>query len=307
LAGVDDATRHGALRLRRTDGPRDYVDDRDRKVPPFSALRELEHVANMLEREDADDRPELVQWLSQLVAPGSSLGGTRPKASFLAEDGSLWIAKFPTSDDRYDQGAWEQLASILARSAGIDVPDSRLVRLGSRHRTFAARRFDRAGTSRRLYASAMTLAGRTDGEQASYLDIAEAIQLRGAADQIAEQLAELYRRVAFSILVANRDDHLRNHGVLREATGWALSPAFDINPSPYKVDHALAIDEADPAPSVGNLRSTREFYRLTEDDALAIEAEVRTSVKAWAAVADALGIPRAEQQQLGALVDADRA
>jgi serine/threonine-protein kinase HipA len=306
LAGVDDSTRQGAIRLRRTDGPREYTDDRARSVPPFSRLRDLQDMANKLEQHEDDDAHELAQWLSQLVAPGSSLGGTRPKASFLEEDGSLWIAKFPSNEDRYDQGAWEHLASVLARRAGILMPESRLVRLGPRHRTFTAKRFDREAGSRRLYASAMSLLCRDDGEQASYLEIAEALQLRGAADRIAEQLAHLYRRIAFSVLVGNRDDHLRNHGFLREAKGWVLSPAFDINPNPDKTDHALTIDEADPTPSVRSLRATREYYRLTEERARAIEGEVRAAVRPWAEVAEGIGIPRAEIQRLAAVLDADR-
>jgi len=305
LAGVDDSTRHGAMRLRRTDGVRQYADDRARSVPPFSRLRELQDLANRLEQHDVHDTDEVAQWLSQLVAPGSSLGGTRPKASFSAEDGSLWIAKFPSNEDRHEQGAWEHLASVLARRAGILMPESRLVRLGLRHRTFTARRFDRETGSRRLYVSAMTLLCRNDGEQASYLEVAEALQLRGAADRIAEQLAQLYRRIVFSILVGNRDDHLRNHGFLREANGWVLSPAFDINPNPHKTHHALAIDEADPTPSVRSLRSTRGLYRLTEERALAIETEVRAAVRPWAGVAEDLGISRAELQRLAAVLDAD--
>lgn len=306
LVGVDDTTRHGALRLRRTDESRAYVDDRDRSVPPLSRLRELEELSRKFERDDADEQPELARWLSQLVAPGSSLGGARPKASFLAEDESLWLAKFPSNDDRYDQGAWEQLAATIAIDAGVRMSESRLLRLGPRHRTFAAKRFDREAGSRRHYASAMTLLCRSDGDRASYLEIAEAIQLRGAPDQIEAQLAQLYRRIALSILVGNRDDHLRNHGFIRQPSGWILCPAFDINPNPHKVDHALAIDEADPSPSLVNLRSTRAFYRLTDEDALAIENEVRAAVRPWTTVAEKLGIAHNEQRQLATIIDPDR-
>ena len=306
LAGVTDSTRHGAIRLRSLAGTPRYVDDRERGVPPFSRLRELEALASKFERDALSDEHELAQWLSQLVAPGSSLGGARPKASFLADDESLWIAKFPSTDDRYDQGAWEYLACDLARRAGIRTPESRLLRLGSRYRTFATKRFDREAGSRRLYASAMSLLCQADGVEASYLEIAEAIQLRGVAERIEEELAQLYRRIAFSILIGNRDDHLRNHGFLRETTGWALCPAFDLNPNPYKTHHALAIDEADPTPSVDTLRSTREYYRLSQEAAQAIETEVRSAVRSWQEVATDLQIPRSEQHQLGAIIDPDR-
>lgn len=306
LVGVDDATRHGALRLRSVDDPSRFHDDRDQAVPPFSRLRELQAFATKLEQGGDGTPAELNRWLSQLVAPGSSLGGARPKATFLAEDGSLWIAKFPANGDRYDQGAWEHLTLDLARRAGVQTPRSQLLSLGPRHRTFAARRFDRESGSRRLYASAMTLLLRNDGEDASYIDIAEALQLQGAADRIDQQLAQLYRRIVFHVLVGNRDDHLRNHGFLREPQGWVLSPAFDINPSPYKSVHALAIDEADPTPSVANLHATRDLYRLTDEDARDIEVEVRAAVRAWPELAAAHQIVRSEQGQLAAIIDPDR-
>lgn len=304
LAGVDDTTRHGALRLRTTEDPAAYVDDRDRSVPPFSRLRELQALAARLER--GDDAPELERWLSQLVAPGSSLGGAQPKASFLAEDGSLWLAKFPSTQDRHDQGAWEYLASVLAGRAGVEMPRSRLLELGPRYRTFAAERFDRVDGSRRLYASAMTLLGHEDGDAASYVDVAEAIQLHGASERIAAELAQLYRRIVFSILIANRDDHLRNHGFLRTPTGWALSPAFDISPNPDKSNHALAIDETDSTPSLANLRAIRELYRLDEARARAIETEVRTAVRSWPELADELRIARPERERLRVLIDPER-
>jgi serine/threonine-protein kinase HipA len=306
LTGVDDSTRHGAVRLRSTGDPRRYVDDRERAVPPFSQLRELQVLASKVERDEPEDPHEIAQWLTQLIAPGSSLGGARPKASFVAEDGSMWIAKFPSNEDRHDQGAWEYLASALARRAGIRTPESRLLRLGSRYRTFASKRFDREARSRRMYASAMTLLGRSDGEEASYVEIAEAIALRGADDEISDQLARLYRRIVFSILVGNRDDHLRNHGFLRQARGWTLSPAFDVNPNPDKTEHALAIDETDPTPCVANLRSTRELYRLAERDALAIETDVRAAVRSWEDVATELQIARPERAQIAAIIDAHR-
>ena len=307
LVGVDDTTRHGALRLRSLEEPAAYVDDRERSVPPFSRLREIEALTRELERDDVEEQPELARWLAQLVAPGSSLGGARPKSSFSAEDGSLWLAKFPSREDRYDVGAWERFASVLAGRAAIEMPECRLLRLGGRYRTFAARRFDRDGDARRHYASAMTLLGRDDGEGASYLDIAEAMQLHGAPDRLAHDLGRLYRRIVYSILIGNRDDHLRNHGFLRDPTGWVLCPAFDLNPNPDKAHHALAIDVADPTPSIAALRSTREYYRLTEEAAATIETQVREAVRAWPEVATAEGITKADQRQLATIIDPERA
>lgn len=302
LAGVDDCTRMGALRLRQPGPPHAWVDERAHSAPPATRLRELEAIARELGREGAEKRPEYAQWLAQLVAPGTSLGGARPKATFADEHGALWLAKFPAHDDRRDVGAWEYLAWHLAGAAGVTVPDARLLRFGRGYRSFAVRRFDRDGGSRRLYASAMTLTGRGDGEGGSYLDIAQAIQRHGDPAGIGADLAQLYRRIAFSILVGNRDDHLRNHGFLRAPGGWRLAPAFDINPNPDKREHALAIDAHDPSPSLANLRATCAYYRLAETQAKTIEAEVRDAVATWPATAATLKLPRLARDQLAALI-----
>ncbi|KZC38945.1 MULTISPECIES: type II toxin-antitoxin system HipA family toxin [Rhodanobacter] len=302
LTGVDDCTRMGALRLRRTEPPHAWVDERERSAPPATRLRELEAIARELGHEDAEERPEYARWLAQLMAPGTSMGGARPKATFADEHGALWLAKFPAHDDRRDVGAWEYLAWRLARAAGLIVPDARLLRFGRGYRSFTVRRFDRQGDSRRLYASTMTLTGRNDGEGGSYLDIAQAIQRHGDPGGIGDDLAQLYRRIAFSILIGNRDDHLRNHGFLRTPDGWRLAPAFDINPNPDKREHALAIDAHDPSPRLANLRATHTFYRLDGTQAKAIEAEVRDAVAHWPAIATELKLPRTARDQLAALI-----
>jgi serine/threonine-protein kinase HipA len=305
LTGVSDQTRLGALRLREVKAPQRYVDNRDHAVPPFARLRELEGIARELSRDDVEQRPEYERWLAQLIVPGTSLGGARPKASFLNEDGQLWLAKFPAHDDRHDIGAWERFASQLAVRAGIQMPESRLLDFGSRYRTYAAKRFDREHGSRRLYASAMTLLGRTEGEAGSYLDIAEAIQLYGDPELIERDLEQLYRRISFSILISNRDDHLRNHGFLRTAGGWRLSPAFDVNPNPDKHEHALAIDDADPTPSIANLHATRDYYRLSGGEASSVEGEVRAAVARWRRVAGTAGISSSEKRLLADLIQPD--
>ncbi|MEK7863871.1 MAG: HipA domain-containing protein, partial [Chloroflexota bacterium] len=160
LVGVNDRVRMGALRLARA-GDGVFVDDEPLIVPPFARLRELEHWARAAEAGVPRAGSDAERWLALLLAPGSSLGGARPKASFLAEDGTLWMAKFPSREDQRDVGAWEHVATTLAAKAGIAVPETRLLRLGQTHRTFAARRFDRVNADRRLYALAMTLAGST--------------------------------------------------------------------------------------------------------------------------------------------------
>jgi serine/threonine-protein kinase HipA len=215
----------------------------------------------------------------------------------------LWIAKFPGRQDRFDVAAWEFLAHELAARARISVPPARLLKLGSEHHTFAVSRFDREGERRRLYASATTMLVRNDGDPASYLDIAQALQDHGDPETIASDLAELYRRAIFNVLVGNRDDHLRNHGFLRNAGGWSLAPAFDVNPNPDKDEHALALDGSSALPSVAALRRTGELYRLSNRAASKIEREVRKAFDGWRTLAGSIGIPRREIQRLEAIID----
>ena len=285
----------GALRLRDPDTGT-FMEDRPLPVPPVTRLRELEAVAAELDRPGVEDRPEYREWLLQLTAPGTSLGGARPKATYRDVDESLWLAKFPAHDDRRDVGLWECLAAKLAVRCGVTMPPNRVHRFSGRGHTFAVQRFDRVGTSRRLYASAMTLAGKHEGEPASYLDIVETIETIGEPSQIRSDLEQLFRRALFSILIGNRDDHLRNHGFLRRRNGWALSPAFDINPNPDKADHALAIDDVDPSPFTATLIASREYYRLSSTRVAEIEDKVRGVVRSWKDEASKLGITRQEIQ-----------
>ncbi len=294
LVGVNDETRMGALRLASSDGGA-YLDDEPLAVPPATRLRELEHWAREVEQGLPDLDGEEERWIAMLVAPGSSLGGARPKASFSDEDGSLWIAKFPSREDRYDLGAWEQVVARLSAAAGIAVPGSKLLKLGSPYRTHCARRFDREGGSRRLYASAMTLAGRRDGEEgAGYLDVAQAIESFGDPDAIEADLEQLFRRVVFNVLVSNHDDHLRNHGFLRERSGWRLAPAFDVNPSPFTEEHSLSLDGEVRVPDLDAVRATAPLFRLREARVAEIVAQVGAAVAAWRQEATAAGLPRDE-------------
>ncbi len=303
LVGVSDVARMGALRLRS--GQR-LLDDRALGVPPAARLRELQAIARAIDETGSEERPEYEAWLRQLVAPGTSLGGARPKATFSEPDGSLWLAKFPGRQDRHDVGAWEWLAHVLAKAARVRVPEARLLKLGGAHHTFAARRFDREKRGRRLYASAMTLVFANDGDAASYLDVAQALQDHGDPDTLAADLAELYRRVVFNVLVGNRDDHLRNHGFLRGAAGWRLAPAFDMNPNPDKDEHALALDATSGVPDVATVHRTRELYRLSDKAALRIEREVRRAFDDWPTIARAAGVARREIQRLESVIDATR-
>jgi serine/threonine-protein kinase HipA len=305
LLGVSDAARLGALRLR--DPLRGtWLDDREPGAPPAARLRELEAAARAFDAPGAEQRTGYADWLQQLVVPGSSLGGARPKASFVDEDGALWLAKFPAHDDRRDVGVWEHLAWQLAVRAGIDVPDARSLRFAGPHHSFCVRRFDRVDGGRRLFASAMTLVGRDDGDPASYLDIAQALQQHGDATHLHRDLHQLYRRIVFAILVGNRDDHLRNHGFLREPSGWVLSPAFDVNPNPDKDVHVLALDADDPTPDTRILLAHCEFFRLSKATAATVVQEVREAVRQWPRLAAELGAKAQERSLMTAVIDADR-
>ncbi len=194
-------------------------------------------------QEDAADDPEFGVWLNQLLLPGASLGGARPKASVIDPEGRLWIAKFPSGSDDRDIGGWEAVVNELALRAGLNVAKGQARRLTRQHHTFLTRRFDRDGDRRIHFASAMTLLGRTDGADAaisSYLELAECIARVGARTN--SDLEELWRRIVFNICISNADDHLRNHGFLLTSKGWVLSPAYDLNPVPDAQGLTLNID-----------------------------------------------------------------
>jgi serine/threonine-protein kinase HipA len=187
----------------------------------------------------------------------------------------------------------------LAKAAGLNVPDTQLLSLGSRHRTFASRRFDRlANGRRRFFVSAMTLLNRQDGENASYLELAEFLSTRGSPVHKETDLRELWTRIIFNILVSNRDDHLRNHGFILSADGWRLAPAYDLNPNIERTHHQLAIDSSDPTPDVALALATAEFYGLTQAHAAKILQRVRVAIGQWRTVAANLRLPRAEIERL---------
>ena len=253
--GVCDWTRQGAIRIKmEKDGPF-VAEGREDAAPPWTTLRKLEDSARHL---DADERgADEERWLKDLFRPGTSLGGARPKANVTAPDGSLWIAKFPSERDEYDVGEREYETSVLARRIGLNVPETKAQKFSRAGTTFFSRRFDRDGTRRIHYASAMTMLGATDGEDGhSYLEIAEFLT-RFSADPEAD-LHELWNRMAFSQLVRNTDDHLRNHGFLLTPKGWRLSPMFDVNPSPDGGENAL---------EMGDLIRDADYYRLTKSAA----------------------------------------
>jgi serine/threonine-protein kinase HipA len=298
LLGVHDETRLGALRFQDPETGRFLDSDDDFAAPPITALRELQAASLQFERHaDEVQHPDYERWLTQLFAPGSSLGGARPKASVRDEEGVLCLAKFPSRQDRRDVGAWELVAQRLAAKAGIKVPYTRPLRIPeSAFTTFLARRFDRTPQGRRLaFVSAMTLTQRTDGEAGvSYLELVDLLQSQGSNTH--GDCIELFRRVVFSILVHNTDDHLRNHGFLIGENGISLSPAYDINPSTDRNELSLAIDEVDATCDVSVALEARAAYGLSKIEAERIVSQATSAVATWRREATKLRIPKAEQE-----------
>ncbi len=296
LLGVHDSYRMGGIRFKRA-GSNAFLDDNSEfTAPPMTSLRELEHAAMQIEKDDNIDSDEYYRWLKMLISPGSSLGGARPKACVTDEQGHLWIAKFPNLNDTHDVGAWEMLCYELALAAGVDMFPSEIRQFSSGHHTFLTKRFDREGEKRLHFSSAMTQLQYYDGEQsqgASYLEIAEFISNCGA--QTEADLAQLWRRIVFNIAVSNTDDHLRNHGFLLTKNGWKLSPAYDLNPIVGKHGLHLNITDADNALDYQLAFDVKDFFRLSQTQATQIYDEVLIAVKQWQTVAKQLGISRAEQ------------
>src|SRR3984957_17332722 len=299
LLGVHDETRLGALRFKRPGGP--YVDSDTRfAAPPLTSLRELQATSLQFERHlNDEEHPDYTKWLAQLIAPGSSLGGARPKASVRDEKGALCIAKFPSRADTRDMAAWEMLAHRLGEKCGIQMPQARLLDNGEREQsTFLVNRFDRTvNCGRKAFVSAMTLTQRSEGYTgASYLELVEVLQRQGANTKA--DTHQLYRRIVFSILIHNTDDHLRNHGFFVEDRGVRLSPAYDINPSVERDDHVLAINETETASDVEIARAAHKMYALSLEEADRLIAEVLGAVRNWRNEARALGIRKSEQEQM---------
>ncbi len=295
LLGVDDESRMGALRFSLDEGGSFLSSDPEFATPPWATLRELEHAALSLE----DKNPKQAEkWLKQLLAPGSSLGGARPKASVLDPGGELWIAKFPSRNDETDIGAWEMVAHELAVLCHIHVPEAKLLKLSEYGTTYLTKRFDRDGVHRIHFASAMTLLGRIDSEEpGSYLDLAAFIKANGSNPK--SDLEELWKRVVFNILISNTDDHLRNHGFLLSEQGWKLSPAYDMNPVPYGQHLSLCIDEKDSQMLLESALETASYYGLTKKQAETMISEMADTIKRrWKYLAKKNGLSRRDVEYM---------
>lgn len=295
LLGVFDETRMGAFRYSLNKGDMFLSSDRELAAPPWVALRKLEAAAYSL---DSDTAAEEEKWINMLLAPGSSLGGARPKASVYGPDGDFWIAKFPSKTDEINIGAWEAVVHTLAQQCYLDVPEGKLMQLSKNGGTFLSKRFDRENGKRIHFASAMTLLGKTDGNiDASYLDIASFIRAHGATP--GKDLQELWKRIVFHMCVSNTDDHLRNHGFLLRQDGWHLSPAYDINPTNYGEHLHLCVTEYDSAIDLDLALETAGFYDVSLTFAREyIESTKVTIDKNWRRLAIENGIGRAEIERM---------
>ena len=299
LLGVYDEHRMGAIRFKSEEEGPFLNDNRNMASPPWTSLRELEQISLRLEEDDVTEDPEYLKWLNMLIAPGASLGGARPKASIIDNDGGLWIAKFPSRSDKGDIGGWEIVTYELALMAGIEMAESKAQKFSSDFYTFLTKRFDRNDEGQRIhFVSAMTMLGYKDGQDhvdgASYLELVEFIQSNGA--NVDKDLEQLWRRIIFSICVTNTDDHLRNHGFLLTNDGWILSPAYDINPIETGAGLKLNISDEDNSLDLNLAMDVSEFFRLTEKRANEIIDEVLNAVGNWQYIANKYGISRVEQE-----------
>lgn len=296
LLGVYDETRMGALRFKlERDG--NFLDDnKEIPIPPWSSVGDLQYATKNIESDK--ESAEIKKWLAIILAPGSSLGGARPKANILDNNRHLWIAKFPSKNDVTDKAAWEYLAYKLAINAGIEMAECRIEKVAGVYHTFFTKRFDRKGEKRIHFASAMTMTGNNEdtirNNTPSYFDIAEFIQFSGSDTK--RDLHQLWRRIVFNIAISNTDDHLRNHGFIIKDNSWRLSPAYDINPSIDKDGLALNIDMDNNDLDFELAKSVIQYYKLSNTEANKILDEVKLSVSDWRNIASQIGISKKDQE-----------
>lgn len=296
LMGIDDFSRMGGFRLKRElDG--DFINvSPSLKIPPLTELRQLVLASQEVEKSEENDVLPEKKWIAQLIQPGTSLGGARPKAGVLDDSGNLCIAKFPSRKDDYDTGLWEHFSHLLARKAGIYAAQTKVLGGLGKYHTLLSKRFDRTDEGKRIhFASSMSLIGLRDGDNAQggygYLNIVDFI-LQSCCD-VEKNLQELYRRVAFNICIGNSDDHFRNHGFLLTPRGWTLSPAYDINPTLNEYQ-SLLINESSNKADIRTLLESCESYMIKKEVAENIIRQVQAAVAGWENLAVLLQIPARE-------------
>jgi len=257
--------------------------------------------ADRIERNSETDED-----LDLIFAPGSSLGGARPKASVMDSHGNLAIAEFPKDTDDYPIEIWEHIALILATRAGITVAKHELQTINDKS-VLLSWRFDRKGQERIPFLSAMSLLQAKDGERASYVEVVDELSQHGANTQ--SDSAELFRRMVFNILVSNVDDHLRNHGFLWAGkNGWMLSPAYDLNPTPTDIKQRILstnISLEEGTCSIELALSQAELFGLGLSEARAIISDVAAAVETWRVVAKGVGSNKFEQDRMSSAFEHD--
>lgn len=305
LTGIDDFSRMGGFRFKEIpDGEFINVSE-SLKIPSLTDIRGL--IAASAEIEKSEEKNILPdrKWIAQLVHPGTSLGGARPKANVIDTDKTLYVAKFPSRKDDYDVGIWEHFSHQLAIKSGISAAKTGVMANGGEYHTLLSQRFDRTQEGRRIhFASAMTLLGLSDGDNATsghgYLDIVDFI-IQNCTD-VEKNLQELYRRVAFNICIGNSDDHFRNHGFLLTAKGWILSPAYDMNPTLNEYQSLLISSTSNKA-DLGVLLDACEEYMLNRNTAEKIVSEVVEAVKGWRELAVRSGLSKREMDIFSGVLD----
>ena len=298
---VDDEARQGALRFAEREGGPFLHEDGASRIPPIIGLPKLLSASErVIEDKDTDEDLRL------LMAPGSSLGGARPKASVRDRDGRLAIAKFPRKDDEISTVVWERVALVLAEKAQIIVPSVRLETV-TKKSVLLLRRFDREGPRRIPFLSAMSMLGARDNEPRSYMEMVDALRQHGASPK--KDIEELWRRLVFNILISNTDDHLRNHGFLYEGqAGWRLSPAYDLNPMPIDLKPRVLstfITEDDSTASLSLAMEVAGYFELDVSRAKTIAGEVARSVATWRKEASHARLSKTEIDRMASAFEHD--
>ena len=297
LLGVYDENRVGGLRFKLREDGEFLNQDRSLAAPPWTSISELQAASLKLEADEDAVDDEHLKWLNMLMAPGSSLGGARPKASIKDNKGELWIAKFPSASDTKDVGAWEMVVYKLAKECGLNVAEANIEKYVNRYHTFLVKRFDRNKSQRIHFASAMTMLGYIDNRDehagASYPELADFLTLNGA--RVNEDLEELWKRIVFSIAVSNTDDHLRNHGFILTERGWKLSPAYDINPNEQGTVLSLNISDDDNSLEYDLALEVAEYFRVDKDKAQKTVEDIKKKIGDWKTIAGKYNISKTEQ------------
>lgn len=298
LLGVYDETRMGGIRFKSDPEGSFLSDDKETAAPPWATLRTLEEASRKFEN---DESGLSEKWLNQLIKPGSSLGGARPKATVVDTNEQLWIAKFPSKNDENDTGAWEMVAHDLAELCGLNVPKAKLEKFSHLGSTYLVKRFDRMQNKRIHFASAMTLLGKTDGASAAdgtgYLDMAAFIKSNGTKPK--EDLLELWKRIVFNMAITNTDDHLRNHAFLLTKNGWILSPLYDVNPVPYGDELSLNVNEENNSISIDLAVKTAVRFGIAEAEAEAYAKDILKTVRGnWEKIALRYGLTRRQIEEM---------